>query len=243
MRKYVLIFSVLFFCLTFFHVASAGQVLVQKGSQGKVVQTVQSLLLRHGYFTGRLDGVARADTISAIQAFQRAHSLPATGYCDEETFAAMSGGETYTAQKNYQDYYSAYQKSLPPPAIVPSAPEAVTTYDIYGSYWQDNNESYYIDLVNKGQARIVFVEATAYTSQDPGCDNYTYTGKFLQHGIVAVDPRFIPLGTEVYVPGYGKAVAEDIGGDIQNNRIDLAFETRDAAFRFGRQFMNIYVVN
>lgn len=89
--------------------------------------------------------------------------------------------------------------------------------------------------------QTIRVQATAYTSEDPGNSDHTYTGKKLRRGMMAVDPAVIPLGTHVYVPGYGDAVAEDIGGDIHGHRIDLAFESREEALRFGRRDLDVYL--
>ena len=96
-----------------------------------------------------------------------------------------------------------------------------------------------IDLSN---ARVVSVEAIAYSPQDPGMGLYTASGTPLRRGVIAVDPNFIPMGTTVYIPGYGTAVAEDIGWGIQGNTIDIAFDTHDEAIWFGRQFMEIYLL-
>ncbi|MBR5908859.1 MAG: 3D domain-containing protein, partial [Schwartzia sp.] len=57
-----------------------------------------------------------------------------------------------------------------------------------------------------------------------------------------VDPSFIPLGTRVYIPGYGEAVAEDTGGAIVGNIIDIAFDTHEEALAFGRQDLEIYIL-
>ena len=54
----------------------------------------------------------------------------------------------------------------------------------------------------------------------------TYTGVVAEHGVVAVDPAVIPLGTVLWIPGYGWAVAEDTGRDIVGRHIDLCFDTR-----------------
>jgi 3D (Asp-Asp-Asp) domain-containing protein len=91
------------------------------------------------------------------------------------------------------------------------------------------------------------VEATAYY---PGPNNYgggvgprTAIGMVAQRGVVAVDPSVIPLGSKVYVEGYGYAVAGDTGGAIQGMRIDLCFNTYDEAVHFGRQTVKVYIVD
>ena len=91
-------------------------------------------------------------------------------------------------------------------------------------------------------AKMIMMEATAYTSQDPGCGLYTARGNLLHKGLVAVDPRVIPLGTRLYIPEYGYAIADDTGGDIKGNRIDLAYESRDEAFKFGRRMIEVYIL-
>ena len=86
------------------------------------------------------------------------------------------------------------------------------------------------------------VEATAYSSQDPGCGGTTATGVAVRKGIIAVDPGIIPIGTDIYIPGYGKAVAADIGGSIKGNIIDIAFDTRAEALQFGYKSLLIYTM-
>ena len=86
------------------------------------------------------------------------------------------------------------------------------------------------------------VEATAYTRYDEGCGDYTATGKLVTRGIISVDPDVIPLGTKVYIPGYGYAVADDTGGAISGYKIDIAMESVDEALEFGRRDIVIYIV-
>jgi len=93
------------------------------------------------------------------------------------------------------------------------------------------------------RGRRVLVEATAYSPQDPGLSNTTATGTRLRKGVIAVDPDFIPLGSRVYIPDYGEAVAEDTGGAIVGNVIDVAFNTHAEALDFGRQEMYIYLLD
>lgn len=109
---------------------------------------------------------------------------------------------------------------------------ALDGYD--GGY--DNN----YDFPN--YSRAVYVEATAYSSAEPGMSAYTATGTLCRHGVIATDPNFIPLGTKVYIPGYGYAVAEDTGGAIVGNVIDVAFDSIAECYEFGRQFLEIYII-
>ncbi len=93
---------------------------------------------------------------------------------------------------------------------------------------------------------VKIMEATAYDPGPESCgiyaDGYTYTGKKATYGIAAVDPKVIPLGTKLYVEGYGFAAAEDIGSAIKNNRIDLCFDTQREAILFGRKKLKVYIL-
>lgn len=82
--------------------------------------------------------------------------------------------------------------------------------------------------------------ATAYTAACGGCSGITAIGRPAGHGIVAVDPSVIPLGTHLYIPGYGFAIAGDTGGAIHGNRIDLGFNSYADAMRFGRREVTVY---
>lgn len=94
---------------------------------------------------------------------------------------------------------------------------------------------------DESEGTVMYVNATAYSADDPGNSAYTALGTHVRHGIIAVDPDIIPLGTHVYIPGYGDAVAEDVGGAIHGHRIDVAFDTRAEALAFGRQDIEIYI--
>jgi 3D (Asp-Asp-Asp) domain-containing protein len=100
----------------------------------------------------------------------------------------------------------------------------------------------YEKTVRLAQAAISMV-ATAYTANCSGCSGTTATGQHAGHGIVAVDPRVIPLGSHLYIPGYGKAVAGDTGGAIHGNRVDLGFNSDADAMQFGRRPVTVYVLH
>ncbi|MBV8198981.1 MAG: 3D domain-containing protein [Candidatus Eremiobacteraeota bacterium] len=89
---------------------------------------------------------------------------------------------------------------------------------------------------------VLTMVATAYTAECSGCDGMTAIGRRAGYGIVAVDPRVIPLGTHLYIPGYGSAIAGDTGGAIVGNRIDLGFNTLRDALLFGRRNVTVYKI-
>ena len=89
-------------------------------------------------------------------------------------------------------------------------------------------------------------KATAYTHTDAGCDKITATGTTVHWGTVAVDPRQIPYGTKMFIVSndgkyvYGLSAAEDCGGSIKGNRIDLYMPTTKQCFAFGMRNCTIY---
>ncbi len=111
---------------------------------------------------------------------------------------------------------------------------------------------------NNFSAKSSFIAvATAYdlspqsTGKRPGDPGYgiTASGTKVRPGVVAVDPNVIPLGTRLYIESldgtrdYGYAVAEDTGGAIKGNKIDLFFADNNAARRFGRRQVKVHILN
>ena len=90
------------------------------------------------------------------------------------------------------------------------------------------------------------VTATAYEPSEVSCgiyaDGFTAIGLKAGPGIIAVDPKVIPLRSKVYVEGYGYAIAGDVGGAIKGNRIDVCFNTVREALNFGRRRVRIYIL-
>lgn len=90
------------------------------------------------------------------------------------------------------------------------------------------------------------VEATAYTHTDEGCDMTTATGTRVHWGTVAVDPSRIPYGTRMFIISndgsyvYGIATAEDCGGDIKGDRMDLYMPSYEQCREFGRRRCTLY---
>lgn len=101
--------------------------------------------------------------------------------------------------------------------------------------------------------KVLQCNATAYDpspESNGGYGGMTATGMKAQYGVIAVDPRVIPLGSRVYVESsdggkswvYGFAIAGDTGGAIKGNRIDLCYNTKAECYQFGRKSATVYVL-
>lgn len=94
---------------------------------------------------------------------------------------------------------------------------------------------------------VLTVTCTAYSCGDRV--GTTATGTVARVGAVAVDPRYIPLGTKMYIVSndglyiYGYCTAEDTGGSIKGYKIDLYFDTFDECWEFGVRTCTVYVLN
>ena len=106
-------------------------------------------------------------------------------------------------------------------------------------------------------SNVIEMRATAYTSsfEDTGKNpdhpafGITYTGMKAREGVIAVDPKVIPLGTKLYIeipgsaPDYGFAIAGDIGSAIKGKNIDLYFDTPAQVRQWGRRKVVVYILN
>ena len=98
-------------------------------------------------------------------------------------------------------------------------------------------------LTYTGTTRML---GTAYSQYDQGCGTITYSGTTVHIGTVAVDPRWIPLGTRMFIVSadgdyvYGIATAEDTGSSIIDARVDLYFPTQAECLQFGMRDVIIY---
>lgn len=102
----------------------------------------------------------------------------------------------------------------------------------------------------KDNEQVKNITATAYAPgpHDNGkWGNLTHLGTKVRPGVIAVDPKVIPLGTKLYIEfsdGHGMyGVAEDTGGAIKGNRIDIAMWTVAEANDFGMQEVKVHVLN
>lgn len=87
--------------------------------------------------------------------------------------------------------------------------------------------------------------ASGYSANDSvqGTNNITATSKEIKEGMVAVDPKVIPLGTKIEIKDMGIFIAEDTGGKIKGNRIDIYFDTKKEAKEFSRKGIWVKIID
>lgn len=103
------------------------------------------------------------------------------------------------------------------------------------------------DVSSGDEKNTLTMVATAYTD-DPE-ENYpwggypSYIGLPLERGIVAVDPDVIPMGTKIYIEGYGEGIAADQGGAIKGNKIDLFVDSKQEAYDWGIRTVEVTILD
>ncbi|MEW4264678.1 LysM peptidoglycan-binding domain-containing protein [Priestia megaterium] len=129
---------------------------------------------------------------------------------------------------------AAQAKPSTPATTAPSAPSASTPAPAPAQE-------------TKSVSKEITVEATAYTAYCAGCSGITATGIDLRSNpnrkVIAVDPRVIPLGSRVYVEGYGEAIAGDTGGAIKGTRVDLFMASQSSALNWGRKTVKLQILD
>lgn len=125
----------------------------------------------------------------------------------------------------------------PEPQLIAYGPQVTvsrgTSRPVAGGAIRDASNS--LPIQDNKTIRVV---STAYTHTG----NRTATGIYPSEGIVAVDPRVIPLGTKLYVENYGYAVAADTGSDIIGNRIDVFFNSHNQAINWGKRTIKVQIL-
>lgn len=112
-----------------------------------------------------------------------------------------------------------------------------------GNYSASNYNSNNYNGVNyvannyKPAGKSFTMQATAYTG-----GGITASGRAAQYGVVAVDPSVIPLGTKLYIEGYGTAIAGDTGSAVKGNIVDLYLDNYNDAINFGRRDVNVTIL-
>ncbi len=197
--------------------------LLRAGSRGEAVREMQKVLIELEYMKGKPSGVFDKETETAVRRFQRDRNLEVDGICGPITQKELKRKDLKKAPEAAKET-EAREKAEREAAKKKAA----------------HDKEVLEKAMREGEA--IYVTATAYSAYDPGNGPYTASGTPVRHGVIAVDPSFIPIGTRVYIPGYGEAVAEDTGGAIVGNIIDIAFDSHEEAIEFGCQELEIYII-
>ena len=253
MKKITLIAILLLVCCMATAFATSG-----RGDRGKEVEELQALLVAQGYLLDTADGVFGNNTEYAVLVFQKEHGLTPDGRVGTETMRALLENqkqfEGQQASRNTRSVevsrfgdrgrnIEEVQLKLVDSGFSPGAVDGVfgngtkealirfqrhyglpATGTIDSATWSKLS-------IKRGKPtsykKTIDMEASAYSSYESG----THTA------------NVIPLGTEVYVEGYGYAVADDTGGAIIGHRIDLAMDSYNEAIQFGRRTVKVYILN
>lgn len=138
---------------------------------------------------------------------------------------------------------SSYAISLVEDAIS-NAEYKISTLEIEeNSLSQENNISVGNNATSSDSLATYSMSATAYTGHGLTALGLKPVRDPNGLSTVAVDKNVIPLGSKVYVEGYGYAIASDTGGAIKGNKIDLYFNTLEECYSFGRRTVTVHVVS
>ena len=245
--------------------ASRGASLYIIGDSGSEVPSIQRKLKKMGYLDGSVDGIYGGDTASAVKAFQDDEGLSSTGMVDGDTLAritseyAAQSGETVLSPGDSGKKVIRLQNKLLLHGYNPGSVDGV-----YGEgtaeavRWLQAEENLARTGIADGDVwdrldsaprftvnykKVFHMEATAYTPNDGDGRGRTAMGGYAGKGHAAVDPNIIPLGSEVYIEGYGYAICDDIGGAIHGNIIDVGVDNYDQAYKWGmKPKVNVYLI-
>jgi len=179
-----------------------------------------------------IKAVAAQQAAPAVKVITQSEPIPyptlrkATTQLRSGTSRTIQNGVNGQRQTVYRVYYQTDGVEL--------RREVVTTKVIKHSIPEIVEEGRQDALPSRGYfsgRRVITMSATVYDPYHCGGSGSGRTAAGLQggYGVVAVDPKFVPLGTRLYIEGYGYAVAADTGGAIKGNRIDLGIDSRHDA--------------
>ena len=193
---------------------------VTLGSKGQQVQKLQQALNIKDYWCGEASGLFGPRTYNALIRFQKDHKLVVDGQIDAASKKALD--------------------MLPAPPAQPDPPIVKKVKEVKAEAVTRTTAP----NVSRG-SRTMYMVASGYTAAAeenwPYAGSPSYIGLPLARGIVAVDPNVIPMGSKLYIEGYGTAIAADQGGAINGNRIDLFFDSKYEALNWGLKTVKVTV--
>jgi 3D (Asp-Asp-Asp) domain-containing protein len=211
--------------------------LLKQGSHGKIVKKLQNQLQTLDFYHGDLDGIYGSLTESAVKDFQKANHIDVDGITGPATYQALIHNPVRHQIEKSKTGKVSDSKNPSPQSVVESTSTAPK---------KSSNRS---EKVSRGaddhDVKTLVATSTAYTADCSGCSGVTTTGINLLKNpgskVIAVDPSVIPLGSKVWVQGYGYAIAGDTGGAINGNRIDVFIPNHSKAVAWGRKTVKVKV--
>lgn len=211
----------------------------------------QQILNSKGYWCGAMDGILGFPAYQAVIRFQIDYNLIADGLIGLRARQAPSLALINTAPAptpvlaenpappaNSAAKPSNSVNSAPVP-VKPVEKPAVKVAEKPAAVSRGTSST-------SGQGKVITMVATGYDGcyecNKPYYGYPSYIGLPLERGIVAVDPKVIPMGTRLYVEGYGNAIAADQGNAIKENRIDLFFDTHQQALNWGMKTVKVTIL-
>ncbi|MFC6387138.1 peptidoglycan-binding protein [Sporolactobacillus kofuensis] len=209
--------------------------LLYRGSKGTQVAYLQEMLKEIGFNGLPVDGYFGAQTENSIFAFQRVTGIQVDGIVGQQTWAQIE---------------ERLKNPKPLPEKVSSASMATQVNERQnqpGNNQPEKSTRVIRKMETVSAVREFYANSTAYTAHCTGCSGTTATGIDLIRNpnakVIAVDPSVIPLGTRLYVEGYGYAVAGDTGGAIKGRKIDVFFNNNTDALQWGRRTVKVKVLD
>ncbi|WP_284641326.1 3D domain-containing protein [Paenibacillus silviterrae] len=140
---------------------------------------------------------------------------------------------------------SSKPETKPEAPAAPVSTQKARSYKLFPNTNQDLSRYSSIEVVATG-----YYAGKESTGKNPGHPEYGLTRSGLRvlrdeyaFSTIAADPAVFPIGTVLYIPGYGYGVVADTGSAVKGNRIDLYFETKDQVYKeWGKKTLNVYVV-
>ncbi len=215
-------------------------------SQIKEWNQLQTDLIHPGLHLSIIDGTktSKAVTDKPIKPAAHAAKETTTSVTNNTTAIESKPEETVSSKNNTAPKDSAPEATAPSTSTTASkdsAPEANASSTSTTASKENAPEA------NKTASKEIIVEASAYTASCEGCSGISATGMNLKANpnakVISVDPAVIPLGSKVYVEGYGEAIAGDTGGAIKGKRIDVFFPSQQDAINFGVKQLKVTILD
>jgi 3D (Asp-Asp-Asp) domain-containing protein len=142
--------------------------------------------------------------------------------------------ETQQVRVTYHDGVAVYEDILKKKVV----PRPVFTLTLFS-----RDSGHPVKTYDLMKAKRLVMRATGYyVGERYVPSDTTFLGIKLRRGLVAVDPKVIPLRSRLYIKGYGYAYAADTGSAIKGNRIDLAVKDKKEEAKFNRKQITVYIL-